>query len=320
VNEQLGIESGGARRAKRGSRALVVAVFLTAGLALQGCQAASEPPLPSSDVSTSRSDPPADGPPAEEVAERIGFDGSASSLTPVYALVPEYRDPMEGFARDLLAAECLDGVVEYRAVEPVSTEVFDVRTGQGLFNLSVAERWGYPHLRSWEVEDSAVPDSVMITDQIFDEMVACGEAADLRLGQAPETFLRSVESAGWQALDESDDMRSAESEWRLCMEPTAIEDLPASPLAMPSESVVPESSYLHGGTFVGSPSPTELERRVAVQDATCRDLVGFDDVMLSVRVQGELEHIGDHIDSFFTSLSDYERYGEGIDQVLRDLG
>lgn len=252
-----------------------------------------------------------------EVAARYGYDISTATLSPVFALVPEFRDPDDGYARDLLAAQCLEGVVEYRVVPPGSgLGLFDTRTGQTSFDEQIAMQWGYPHLRTPSAVESAVPDEVEITPSMLAVMTQCGEQTDQRLGTVPERLLAAIETAGWDAVASDPEVQRVIEGWRTCMAPAGIIDLPDGPSDMPPQSVVGLSA---GGADITTPL-SDREREVAVFDARCRAEVGFDRAVLQARAHAELAAIGRDLEGFEASRDTYRDYTKRIDGVIAELG
>lgn len=262
---------------------------------------------------------------ADDVAARYGYDISSAALSPAFALVPEYKDPKDGYARDLLASECLRDVVEYRAVEPgTGPSLIDERTGQLAFDEDIASQWGYPQLRLPTGTDSAVPDGVEITPAIHDAMVQCGEQADERLGLPPERLLSTIESAGWDAAATSPEVEEAVGQWHACMAPAGVVDLPDRPDEMPPASVVSPGSQAQDdqGNLVGVANsvPSAREREVAVLDAQCRTTAGYDAAVLRARADAELTVIGQDVDAFEAARTAYQEYEKKLDEVITELG
>lgn len=264
---------------------------------------------------------------AQEVAARYGYDEASATLSPVYALVPQYMDPNDGYARDLLAAKCLTGVVEYRAVPPgPQASLGEERTGQPIFNVQVAAQWGYPHLHSPASAESGmgVPDGFEITPEIEAAMIECGQAADERLGTMPVGPLGSIENTGWAAVPEDAGFQVAVAAWRTCMAPAGVIDLPDDPHEMPPASVVTAGSQTEDaqGNLVGNKDSvaSDREREVAVLDAQCRDQVGLDSAEMHARAQAELTAIGRDIEGFEATRVAYEEYEKKLDEVITELG
>ncbi len=265
---------------------------------------------------------------AEEVAARYGYDMSTATVSPVYALVPEYRDPLDGYARDLLARQCLQGVFDYPAVPPGSepTLIDDERTGQRLFNEEIAQQWGYPQFRLPSSRNVAVGDDVEITSAIDDAMVQdamvqCGERTGRRLGSPPERVFADIESAGWESVPASAEVQEAIVGWRTCMAPAGVIDLPDEPGEMPPASVVSPPEDAQGNeTDTGIIPLSDREREVAVADARCRAEVGYDGAVLRARAEAELAAIGRDIEGFEAGRRAYEEYQKKIDEVITELG
>jgi len=257
-----------------------------------------------------------------DVAARYGYNVSTATLSPAFALVPEYKDPNDGYARDLLAEQCLRGVVEYRAVKPgTAPSLIDERTGQLTFNEEIAAQWGYPQFRLPNSVGSAVPDNVEITPAITDAMRQCGGRTDKRLGAVPARLLSGIEDAGWDAVGSSAEVQQATVAWRTCMAPAGVIDLPNEPNEMPPASVVNPTRDSQGNeTDTANIALSDREREVAMSDARCRAEVDYDGVVLRTRAEVELAAIGRDIQGFEAGRRAYQEYEKKIDEVITELG
>jgi hypothetical protein len=287
------------------SRALT-ACALAIGTLATGC---GSPSAPASDALT-----------ATEIAARYGYDLASATLTPVYALVPEHGDPRDMYARNLLLRQCLEGIAEFQVIPPTPDldPGFDPRTGQRIFTEEIAAQWGYqlppptiPIVR---------PDAETYTPAVEERGLRCGERTRERLGLPPERLLNEMESAGWAAVETSDEVTAAAEEWRACMAPGGVSDLPASPHEMPSASVVPPMSAEEQDQPPGSIVPSAREREVAMMDARCREEADVNGAELRARAEAELTAIGRDIDGFESVRRDYQEYNAKIDQVIQELG
>lgn len=258
----------------------------------------------------------------DDVAARYGYDAETATSSPVYALVPQFADPDDAYARHLLAARCLDGVVEYRVVPPGSTtDIVDPRTLQLIFTVEVAESQGYPYLRHDPAAavSSGVPGDVEITDEVHAAMVACGAEADERLGRPPEVLLNDIEAAGWEAVEDDEAVRTATDAWVTCMAPAGVVDLPSDPHEMPPPSVV--GGAVHDDLDPrGSVALSDREREVAVADARCREQVGLQRAELLARARAELAAIGRDVAAFDAVREEYVQYQAGVDEVIAQRG
>lgn len=294
-----------------GERAVAVGL-LFASLTLAGCERSSPSDGSSSGLS------------ADEVVARYGYVDHGDGLTPVFVLVPEFKDPSDGYARDLLARRCLAGVVDYAAVPPdqLQDPLWDQRTAQPRFDEQTAAQYGYGRWDASSLPDTAVPDSVVITEDMHSAMVACGQEADARLGNPPERLPLAIENAGWAAIEGDTNVGDAADAWHACMEPVGVIDLPESPAQMPPESVVPSPSIDASGFLADPPQTavTQAERDVAVADARCRAESGYTEAVHQARSQAELEAIGRDIEGFEAVRAEYAEYQRGVDAVIAELG
>lgn len=266
----------------------------------------------------------ADGLSAAQVAERYGYDVESAAETPVFAIVAEYKDPRDGYARDLLAQRCLQGVVQYRPVRlGEQGGVLNERTGQPVFNEQIAAQWGYSALRLNPPSDGALRNDLEITPELSAAMEACGREADKRLGRPPSRLLEAVETAGWEALPGSEELNGAAARWRDCMQPAGVIDLPTTPEEMPPASVLtPGSEVRSGDDLVATADipPTAREINVAVLDARCREESNYSAVRFRVRANAELAAIGRSVEEFDAAMVEYVTYMQKVDQVIAELG
>ena len=266
-----------------------------------------------------------DAPPAVVVADRYGYDLDSAALTPVYELVPEYLAVRDDYARDLLAQRCLEGVIDYTPISPDLVSPFwEERTGQRLFNEELAAQWGYSATRVNPLSGGPLPAGTEVTPAISDAMHECGRQTDERLGQPPQQLLGGREEAGWDAASTSDEVQASAEQWRSCMAPAGVIDLPSSPDQMPSPSVLTPGSMVPDAAgnlqADASVAPSAREIEVAVLDAQCREESGFTATMLRVRAEAELEAIGRNLEAFDAVREDYQQYARGVDDVIAELG
>jgi hypothetical protein len=257
---------------------------------------------------------------ATEVASRYGYDLASATLTPVYALVPEHKDPRDTYARNLLLRQCLDGIAEFQVLPPTPDldPGFDPRTGQRIFTEEIAAPWGY------QLPAPAVPvvrpDAETYTPAVQERGLRCGERTQERLGDPPARLPNEAENAGWAAVETSDEITAAAERWRTCMAPAGVPDLPDSPHEMPTASVVPPLSPAEQDRPPGSIVPSAREREIAVTDTRCRQEADVDGAELRARAEAELAAIGRDIDGFESVRRDYQAYDARIEQVIEELG
>lgn len=257
---------------------------------------------------------------AAEVASKYGYNETTTDLTPAYALVSEFGDPRDQYARLLLLKECIKDVETYQVLPPVadsSTTVFDPRSGDRRFTLEIAQGWGYQLPPVPATVSSTVLDENLSSSEIVKMEAKCGSKTSARLGPAPVQFLTGIVDAGWDALKADDDATKTAADWRSCMMPVGIVDLPQTPSEMPSPSVATQTG--DGGAQPATP-PSPRERQVAVADVMCRDSAGYTFAVKTARANGELTAIGKDVEGFEAARKAYEAYGVGIEKVIQTYG
>lgn len=317
----------GVRRRRRQRRAATVVGALSVVVALAvGVPLVRDATLPTASTSpAATSTPSPGGVDAEGVADRYGYDVETAQYPPTYALVPEYMDPRDRYAEDLLLRRCLQGVVDYEPVVPgVFHEGTEDRTGQPVFTADIAARLGYSARRLQHRPGPVVPDDVAASPLVQKAMETCYEEADKRLGRPPAALLERIEGAGWDALPTNGAYQESLTAWKVCMQPAEVIDLPDKPDEMPSPSVATPGSQIPDAdgniTEDSSVPPSAREVEVAVLDARCRAQVAYDRTERRVRATAELENIGRDLDQFEGVRADYHRYGKSVDDVIAELG
>jgi|SRR5690625_2463219 len=258
----------------------------------------------------------------EEIADKYGYDAENEELTPVYVIAPKFHDPRDGLARDLLAQQCLAGVVEYPVMPQGGWHPYaHPRTQQPIFDLEIATEYGYPYLRNIEGYSSEHT-SQPVSEEQLDAMIKCGERTDNRLGDAPDRLLVEIEAAGWEYSESDAELNKAIEDWRKCMDPLGIPDMHDKPAPLPPKSLVPDAFEATevGDDAIGTVPLTEREREVAIVDATCRDKVDYDYALHVARAKGELIAIGSDLESFEATRVALDKYFENVEAVLAEFG
>lgn len=199
-------------------------------------------------------------------------------------LVSDQMMAKESYARTLALVAC---ATERGAdVEPVPYVDFDSAYADGArtrYTLTRAQaaQIGYHHpvetppaaLAPWtEYRRLAVPE----TEQTVLE--ACGEELEPDLpGYDVDSvnFTSDFVVVAYQGATSSEAVESAADEWRECMAPQGIEDLPDDPQAMPSESIQQKYQTSGGrdGETLGPITPAEVA--LALADVECREASGY---------------------------------------------
>lgn len=219
-------------------------------------------------------------------------------VMPVDEFVP-HDISVTDYAENLLVQECMaeSGYVwevpwvDVDAPPPVTTN----EVGRTLFDGDLAAAWGYlsaPDARA-DLAGQAELNARAGTPEEDEQNAACLDAVRADALPLPSSGSRNLASSLGMAADRAARLDpavlAAAEEWRACMEPLGVSDLPRDPQEMPSESLraefgrVPRAADGAGLDALPVAGPREIE--VAVADARCRDTSGW----RTTRYQAEWE-------------------------------
>jgi hypothetical protein len=183
------------------------------------------------------------------------------------------------YAAVLLEKPCMEQAgyvydVPWRDMNALTSESWNP-AGRRLFNVPLAQQWGYHSAPTLELTAEAWNDfgeSLNGLDPAHQaQLDACIEQGRIALPNILDeaNFVAGLAVVAYEDAYRETSVTDAASAWRKCMLPAGISDLPPSPREMPSESLV--------GAFAlsGSSAATPDEIAVAVQDAQCRESTGF---------------------------------------------
>ncbi len=205
---------------------------------------------------------------------------------PVDAYLPTSLD-IVAYAENVLVSECLSAagyswdVPDYDVDAPLP--VTENSAHRALFTEEIAARWGYLAAPTTQVNAAAQAElaaSELPTGsaELFTPCLDAVRADELPLasGQA-SSFAASLGSAADQAALLDSTVLSAGTDWRACMAPLGISDLPDSPADMPTATL--KQAFGRGSTGVdvdlGELVPSVYEVEVATADAACRESSGW---------------------------------------------
>lgn len=253
---------------------------------------------------------------ADAVAAQYGYDRQSATQLPAFALVPEFMNPDDFYARMLLLQQCMTGMANYTVTAPppdTPTTVTDQRTRQRRLTPQIAAQWGYqvpepPATVILEPGDEQAP-GFAAKEQ------GCGKQTKEKLGDPPEPLLNSIVTSGFDAINASDQVKKVAAAWKTCMGPVGVVDLPANPHDMPSPSVAGTANV---GAKAGVPSAREKE--VALKDAECRESTGFTKTEFRVAADAQLRAIGKDTERFNAVRKQFTVYFAKINKVIEELG
>ncbi|MBF0817632.1 hypothetical protein E4U02_14590 [Microbacterium paludicola] len=221
-------------------------------------------------------------------------------------------DIAENYAEQLLLQRCLEPLGYPWPVprQDVNEELPPThnRVGHRLFDVDIARNWGYsfaaiatPNVVAWDNFRSTV--SRTDSAERNSAIEAClgeirREYPPTPADDAPRVLSLVQKAAATAAKDA--DVRAASERWTTCMAPLSITDLPADPMAMPSDSV--EKTFLNSAI-----RPTPDEVRIAVADAECMESSGYSDALYRAQKAAQLDILNEHrseLEQIRSNLSD----------------
>lgn len=185
----------------------------------------------------------------------------------------------QDYAENLLVKPCMEGAgfawpVPWRDASGSVSETYN-DVNRRLFNQDIASRYGYHNAPDADVSASSWRKFVAATSDLSsaeeDQVTKCIFAARKKLPRLSPSAQDGI-ALGQAATDAARDepaVAKAEKEWRQCMQPKGISDLPGTPRKMPSESLQIRFN------ISSSKAATAEEIDLAKFDADCRDKSGY---------------------------------------------
>lgn len=260
----------------------------------------------------------------EEVIERTGYDlDDIGGPLPTLALAEGYLNQETDRAEFLLRMECEAEKGDPTAAQSMLTPVVlhyptrDSRTTEAIFTEEVARTHGYSHPDPPELARvNAMPSSSLPQN----ESRECGDKALAEL-DAPTEALEYIDSVRWAGRNATSqdgeyvtqELKIRSEEWRRCMDPLGVPDLPSLALDMPPASVVPD-----GAPPTRTPSRREIE--VATADFKCRVSSGLWESEWRSHARAELAAIGRSWERYQSAVEEIDAYFERVRGVTARLG
>jgi len=191
--------------------------------------------------------------------------------------------------------------------------------GRRLFDPSIAQRYGYhlqPSARPEEDELAATLNSRRLSPAEEKARDACFKERDARLPLPSGLDLAdSLAGAAYDAARLDEGTLDRAREWRDCMAPYGISDLPDSPIKMPSPSL--DKRFQVGGSGT-SASSEEIE--IATADARCRESSGFSRQIYDVEFAQQLESIAQSREALERAKADTARLNKRTRSIIAKYG
>ncbi len=241
-------------------------------------------------------------------------------------IISPFEWDLGNYAENLLAEQCMNShgyewSVPRRDVDSLAPPATQSASGRRIFNVDIAKTYGY-HQPDW------LPENVVKAEQALGSQVLSAEkqtALDSCITEDARTTLplpQNYEQLGtYLANDalaralESEEVVSAIQQWRTCMAPAGIDDLPESPLGMPGESLAAEWRVGEPDTVA---SVAEIE--MAIDDATCREQSGFDVALYTAESRFQEAALSENADALLAEQREAQSYIERVSETLASLG
>ena len=246
------------------------------------------------------------------------------------------------YAHDLLMHQCMSnaGFDDYEILNDPTTPYPQTRPHGGgtLFNVTIAQAHGYrmapdpsykPSRDQMDLGGGSYHDT---KPQSFrDQLDICYEEARLRLFEpVPSASLEpppsmNVEDTFLSRLNRfvvdtsSPELQNAASQWRVCMAPQGITDLPEQPWGTAGDEPLPPSLQTRFDYWpTGTPSADEIA--VATVDAQCRESSGWTHLLYEATWNQQAAFITAHQTDVDAYLAQIEQTTEEMRAIIAEAG
>lgn len=221
---------------------------------------------------------------------------------------------------DCLAAKGIDDPVPYVDIDAAYGSDATVRKW---FDLKIAQTYGYHEpsqqrpagLQAWDEFQRQA--STPSEDEVF---LACrDDPATVSPGYSNNlmNFTSGLATAAYSGASKDPAVLESAAAWNDCMADVGIEDLPSTPIEMPSESV---RQRLGLGASIDSPitEPTAEEIDLATTDAECRDSSGFTEAFYDALWARESSMLEDNEAALIDAGAEIESITSEIDEIIAE--
>ncbi len=222
-------------------------------------------------------------------------------VMPLDLYVPVSGD-LGDYAENLLIEPCMEKAgytwaVPWRDVTASSQSDTSNAVGRRLFNRSVAAAWGYHDDQgvaagsaAWD-EFSASKSSIPDDEERERTSFIHPARKELPRLDGQDQLASRYGQAAFERAKKQTAVTAAAEEWRRCMRGEGISDLPASPLEMPTASMLSDLRI----DPAALPGSDEIE--VATKDADCRDSAGFERELYAAEWNSQVALLEQNADS-----------------------
>lgn len=331
----------GFRRATRRGIMLTLALPLTVVLAVAACTSTPDPGSAGASTDSATGGAYYQQAPSHAPSEVLGvIKDEETWALPFDPLLNHLVGRLQAYARGLLAQTCMSeaGFNDYEILTTPSapypaTQPHDNGT---LFNVAIAQAYGYRmapdpgYKPSWEKIDLGEGSYWDSKPAAFREQLdRCNDEIRPRLFGEPGTqavdpgineedsFLSRLNR--FTVDTSSPELQAAASQWRDCMAPQGIADLPEEPWTPTIRSEMPPSLQTRFDYHpTGDPSADEIA--VATADAQCRESSGWTHLLYEATWDQQAAFITAHQTDVDTYLAQKEAEVEKLRQIITEAG
>lgn len=237
-------------------------------------------------------------------------------------MVSGVQTQKETYAIVLLTQQCLDeqGFVHQVPARTFVEEPFDTSI-RDFFTPEIVARSGY-HSPGTVRERNSDWDKYNWRSRSEAEVEAEGACVDqllddgfVRYENHVLNFASGLAQAAFAGSLEAPEVKSTAEAWRECMAPRGIEDMPAAPSGMPSESLSDRFELWATPDAGQDVVVTQEEIELAVFDAQCRQSSGYEQARYDVEWSRQVTLLAENL----TALEDVKSQIEEVDRSISDV-
>jgi hypothetical protein len=190
-----------------------------------------------------------------------------------------------------------------------------------LFNLTLAKQWGYHLAPSPDTSLAALrafqDDLATISDAEFAAFKTCLSRARKELPILPGSAQRATvfAQAAYEGALKDEKVLKAAADWRKCMTPAGISDLPDVPSVMPSESIARKFDIK---LQISSTPPvvSQAEIKLATMDFECRDKAGYDQAFYDAQWNRQAKLLAENADELERVAAEISKHAAKVMAVI----
>ncbi len=247
---------------------------------------------------------------------------------------------LQVYASDILVDQCMSnaGFDDFEVLT-ISSAPFPETQPHGnatLFNVEIAQKYGYrmapdpgykPSRENIDLHGGGYYDNK--PEAFKNQLYTCQDEVQLELSGPRPTAEVPVDEGGNIPIESqlnrftvdtsSPQLQEAAAQWRTCMAPQGIADLPQEPWATEIRREMPESLQTRlNFQLTGQPSADEIA--VATADAQCRESSGWTSLLYEATWNQQAAFIAAHKAEIDTVVANNDAEAERMRGIIREAG